>query len=96
MLLFLYRLFLGVAAAVALTAFYFFFVGLADGSVSSFNITLWLGLLAGVGAVLGGGLALNAKGLRGAATGVLAILAIPGLVAGLFILALIAFQPRWN
>ena len=91
-----YRLFLGIAAAVALVALYFFVVGLADGSVSSRNMALWLGLLGGIVAVMGGGLALNANGMRGAAIAVLALLAVPGFLAGLFILALIVFQPRWN
>ncbi len=39
-----------MAALVAAIAVAFFVIGLVDGSVSSFNITLWLGLLAAVGA----------------------------------------------
>ena len=64
--------------------------------MSSFNIGLWLALLGGIAAVLGGGWALNAKGQRRAALGVLAILALPGLLFGLFILMVLVLQPRWN
>jgi hypothetical protein len=92
----LFRILLAIDAAVALVALYFFFIGLGDGSVSSFNIGLWLALLGGIAAVLGGGWALNAKGQRRAALGVLAILALPGLLFGLFILMVLVLQPRWN
>ncbi len=90
------RILLAIDAAVALVALWFFFIGIADGSVSSFNIGLWLALLGGIAAILGGGWALNARGLRGAAIAVLSILAVPGLLFGLFVLAMVAFQPRWN
>ena len=56
----LFWVLLGIDGAAALVALYFFFVGLADGSVSSFNAGIWLLLLGGIGAVIGGGLALNA------------------------------------
>jgi hypothetical protein len=95
-MLILFRVFLTIAAAVALVVFYFFFVGLADGSVSSFNIGLWLAILAIIVAVMGGGWALSVKGHRGVASAVLAILAIPGLFYGLFVLLILITQPRWN
>ena len=91
-----YRLFAGIAAAVVLVVLYFFVVGLADGTVSSRNMAMWLALVGGVSATMTGGLVLDVRGKRGAAIAVLAILAIPGFVAGLLILALIVFQPRWN
>jgi hypothetical protein len=86
----------GIDAAVALTVFYFFVIGLADGSVSSANMLLWMALLGCVAGVLGGGWALNAKGQRGAACGVLALLSVPGFLFGLVILAVLILQPRWN
>ena len=92
----LFRLCLAIDAAVALVAVYFFVIGLGDGSVSSFNIVLWLALLGGIAAVLGAGWLLNAKGQRGSAIAVLAILALPGLLAGLFLLLVLILQPRWN
>jgi uncharacterized membrane protein YidH (DUF202 family) len=91
-----FRLFLAIDAAAALVALYFFFVGLGDGSVSSFNIGLWLALLAGIAAILGGGWWLNANGQRRAAIGLLAILAVPAFLCGLLIVVMVVLQPRWN
>ena len=91
-----YRILLGIDGLAALVALTFFFIGLADGSVSSFNATLWAMLLGGIGAVIGVGIALNASGRRRAACAVLLILGAPAFLAGLFVLALIVFQPRWN
>jgi len=92
----LFRLFLAVDAAAALVALYFFVIGLGDGSVSSFNIVLWLVLLGGLAAILGGGWMLNAKGQRGAAIGVLAILAVPALLCVVLFAAMMVAPPRWN
>lgn len=92
----LFRLLLAVDAAVAAGVLYFFVIGLADGSVSSFNAGLWAAILAGVAGVLAGGLLLNANGRRGAAIAVLTILAVPGLAFGLFVLSFVVLQPRWN
>ena len=92
----LFRIMLAIASAVALLVLYFFAWGLSDGTVSSRNILMWLALLGGVAAVLVGGWTLNAAGQRGAACGVLAILAVPGLLSALFVLAVLILQPRWN
>jgi hypothetical protein len=86
----------GFDLLIALVVFYFFVVGLADGSVSSFNITLWLGILAVVGGVLLGGLALRSAGRGRAAAGLLCLLAAPGLVFALFFAVVIVGHPRWN
>jgi hypothetical protein len=74
----------------------FFVWGLADGSVSSFNIMLWLGLLGLVGAVVVGGRALQRAGHTVAATFVLLVLALPGLGFAFFLLMVVILQPRWN
>ncbi len=95
MLIFFWIVF-AIDAAAAAVALYFFFVGLGDGSVSAFNIVLWLALLGGIAAILGGGLGLHASGRRGAAIGVLAILGIPAFLYGLFILLLVILQPSWH
>ena len=90
-----FRLLLAIDAIAALVILYFFMIGLADGSVSSFNMELWFGILAAVAAILGGGLLLKAKGQRIAANLVLLVLATPAALYGLFFLSII-FQPRWN
>ncbi|MBS0534970.1 MAG: osmoprotectant transporter permease [Proteobacteria bacterium] len=90
------RILLGIDALAALVVVYFFFVGLADGSVSSFNGALWFALLAGVAAIVGGGWALQSSGRRGLAAAVLLILALPAVAYALFIALIVVTQPRWN
>lgn len=90
------RLLIAIDALAALVILYFFVTGISDGSVSSFNMGLWLGILAAVAAILGGGIALNANGKRGAAIAVLLILAVPALLYAAFILLIAITQPRWN
>jgi hypothetical protein len=85
-----------VDALIALVGAYFFFAGLADGSVSSFNIGLWLAILIGLAGVLGGSLWLRQAGHRGFAIVVLLLLAVPGVLFVLFFLALLILHPRWN
>jgi hypothetical protein len=92
----IYRLFLIATAAALAVALYFFGIGLADGSVSSFNMVMWLALLSGLGAILIGGFGLDRSGKRAVAIAVLAIVAVPALLAALFFLVLILTQPRWN
>ena len=86
----------GIDGLVAAVVLFLFFAGLGDGSVSSFNIVLWLVILAILAAILGGGWLLKSSGHPGLASGVLLLLAIPGLIYGLFILSVILLQPRWN
>lgn len=85
-----------VAALVALVVLYFFFVGLADGTVSERNFGMWLILLAVTAASLGGGWWLKTLGKISLANTALAVLALPGFLYGLFILAAIILKPRWN
>jgi hypothetical protein len=91
-----FRILIGIDALVAFVAVFFFTWGLSDGTVSSFNILLWLTILGGVAAVLVGGLWLNAYGQRRLANAVLLILAIPAVLYVLFFAMLIIMQPRWN
>ena len=49
-----------------------------------------------IAAVLGGAHALRASGRTGAASGLLALLAAPTALYGIFILAVLVLQPRWN
>ena len=79
-----------IDAIVAAVVLYFFFVGLADGSVSSFNMLLWLALLAGVGLVVIGSLVLRAKGKPHLGILLGLFLAAPGLAFGLFFLVLMS------
>lgn len=91
-----FRILMGLSIAAASVVVYFFIIGLADGSVSSFNMGLWLGLLAAVALVIGGGIALRRKGRTALANAVLAILAAPAALYGLFMLSVILLGERWN
>jgi hypothetical protein len=85
-----------IDAVVAAVVLAFFFWGLADGTVSSFNAGIWTVLLAAVSAVVGGSLWLKSTGRRGLAIVLALVLAVPGALMGLFFLALVVAHPRWN
>ena len=82
----LYRASLIVAGLVAAAVVIFFVWGLADGSVSSFNIEIWLVGLVLAAIVLVAGVSLANRGHLLAAIIVLGVLAFPGIVFVLFIL----------
>ena len=86
----------GIDAVIAAVILYFFLLGLADRSVSMFNIGLWIAILAALSAVIGGSLWLRSAGQRGPATIVLLILAVPGILFALFFVVLLITNPRWN
>ncbi|MCW8086035.1 hypothetical protein [Sabulicella glaciei] len=91
-----YRILLGIDALALAVAVFFFLWGMGDGSVSSFNILHWMVLLGGLGAVVWGGIALHRAGRQAQAVSLLGLLAVPVALLGLFFLALIILQPRWN
>lgn len=91
-----FRVFWWFDALIAAGFLFFFFWGLADGTVSAFNIMLWLAILACLAGILGGSRALRSKGHTRPAMGLLLILAIPGILGLIFFLAVIILHPRWN
>lgn len=91
-----FRILFGFDCLIALIVLYFFVEGIGDGSVSSFNMELWLGIIVALAGILSGGWLLNANGRRRTAIALLLILAAPGFVYALFILSMLVFQPRWN
>lgn len=92
----LYRI-LFVVNAIALGILAFFFLwGLQDGTVSAFNILLWLAMLALPSATLIGGAAAWRKGQRALSLVVLLIPATPALFFAIFFLAVIILQPNWH
>ncbi len=90
------RLLIAFDALVAAGILFFFFLGVSDGTVSSFNIGIWLALLAGTALSLVGGILAHRRGNRVLAILLLLILALPGLAFALFALTLLIAQPRWN
>jgi hypothetical protein len=91
-----YRTAMGISVAVAAIALYFFLIGIADGTVSSFNIGIWTLLLGGIAAALWAGRFLRTRGRTGLAIAVLCVTAVPGVLGALFLLFIIVAQPRWN
>lgn len=92
----LFGILCGIDALIAATILFFFLWGLADGTVSAFNIGLWLAVLGTIAAMLGGGIALRIYGQRVLANLLLAVLAAPGLLYGLFVLSIILLQPDFR
>lgn len=58
------------------------------------DLLLWPPLIAGIGAVLGGAWWLKSRLMLRAANGVLLIMAVPGVAAGLFLLVMLAELSR--
>jgi hypothetical protein len=85
-----------IDAVIASVVIYFFLVGLADGSVSSFNIGLWLLIFIGLASIVGGSLWLKFAGHGSLAAVFVLILAVPGVLVGLFFVFILIAAPRWN
>lgn len=85
-----------IDALAALVLYGFFFIGLGDGSVSDYNMGLWLLIPFGVTALLAGGWIFRANGKPGVATALLLPPAIPAALYGVFLLLILILQPRWN
>jgi len=85
-----------IDVVIAAVAIFFFLWGLADGSVSTFNMGIWMLMLGAVAVVVTGSLWLRSIGRPGLGTALALVLAIPGVLVGLFFLILIVGNPRWN
>jgi hypothetical protein len=86
----------GIDAVVAAIFVCFFIIGLADGSVSSFNMGLWSVILGALAALLWGSQMLRGAGKEVLATTLLTVLAVPSLQVGLLFLLILILQPKWN
>ena len=86
----------GWDALIAAVILYFFLVGLADGSVSSFNMGLWLTIIAVLAVVMIGSLALRTAQRLALAVMLLLVLAIPGMLFAVFFGAIIILQPDFK
>jgi hypothetical protein len=92
----MFRMLWGVDVVAALIALAFFVIGIDDGTVSSFNMMLWIALLAGLAVIVFGSNALQARGQRGLAFILAAVLAVPVFLACLFFALLLVSGVRWN
>ena len=91
-----FKILWGIDALTALIFVVFFIIGIGDGTVSSFNIMLWLLILSILAAVLIGSLWLQRAGRPGFANALTVALAVPSLLTGLFFLLLILLHRKWN
>lgn len=92
----LFKILWCVDALAALIVLYFFFVGLADGTVSSFNMGLWFFVLAILAVIMLGSIWLRLHQHPALAILLLCSLAIPVLLYLLFILVALCGNARWN
>jgi hypothetical protein len=83
------------ALICAITVGYFFF-GLAKGLVASFNIGIWIAILAALTVILGGGLWLKMAGHPVLGTMLLLVLAVPALLCGFCLVLFVASGSTWN
>ena len=90
-----FRMLFGLSLAAGATLLFFFVWGVADGS-AAYAMGTWLILLAVVGGLLVGALALHRRGHKVASLVLLAPIAWPAFFYGLFLLAVLILQPRWN
>ena len=91
-----FKILWGIDVLITLVVLYFFLLGLADGSVSAFNAGLWFAILVGLGMIMAGSLWLRSSGRPRSAMALLFALAVPGLLAGAFLLIVLITNPRWN
>ena len=85
-----------VDAIASLLVFYFFFIGLADGSISTRNMGLWITIITVICMILGGSYWLQLNQYHLAAKLLLCVLAIPAFLYLLFILVSLTNKGRWN
>ena len=83
-------------ALVAAVFVFFFFAGLSAGTVTSFNLALWLGTLGFFAAVLTGSWILRVRKLTWLGIIVLVVPAVPALAYLALILCFLIFQPDWR
>ncbi|MEZ4746547.1 MAG: osmoprotectant transporter permease [Calditrichia bacterium] len=92
----LFWMFFGVDVVIAAILLFFFIWGIADGTVSAFNIKSWMFALLGVALIVGGGFWLKSIDQLVLANIVLMILALPGLGYALIMVVAIVTQTSWN
>ncbi len=86
----------GIDALVGAIVFVFLFIGLADGSVNADNIGIWMGMMAAIAVIIGGGLWLKKAGRMVLGTLLLLVLAVPSFLSGLFLFWFVVSGTQWR
>lgn len=92
----LFKIAFAIDAIISVVACYFFFIGLGDGSVSSYNIGLWLLVLAALGIILFGSIWLNNHQHPALALALVCVLAIPAFFYLIYMMIALFGGGRWN
>jgi hypothetical protein len=92
----LFWIFWGIDALICVIALVYFFLGLANGSVASFNIGIWMAGLAALTVIIVGSLLLKKHGHPIFGIVLLLVLAIPALLYGLFVFLFVVTGTTWN
>jgi hypothetical protein len=82
--------------AAAMVAFAFFIIGLADGTVTTFNILIWAAMLGVLFSLPFAGWLLRVRGLRRMATIVLLPMGVVTVLGALVTVVMIVNPPRWQ
>jgi hypothetical protein len=96
MIMVIFKILWVIAAIVSLIVLFFFVTGLADGTVNERNMMLWMGILAICAIALWGGPWLRHQQYPVLGLVVTAVVAVPSLLFGLFMLIAILSGSRWN
>ena len=83
----IFRILWGIDVILGIMAAVVFVIGIGDGSVSSFNIVMWLLLLAVLASIVFGSRALNESGHRALAAALAAAAAIPAIIGSIVLIA---------
>ena len=83
-------------ALMALIPIYFYFAGLADGTVNAKNGWMWLIILLIVAIVVGGSLYLISVNQLSLSKALLILASIPGVLAVLYFTVIMTSNTRWN
>jgi len=96
MKLWLFKISFGIDLLMGAIAIIFLFIGLADGSVNADHIGIWIGMMAAMALIIGGGLWLKNTGRTVLGTLLLMVLAIPSFLSGLFLLWFVVSGTQWR
>ncbi len=92
----LFKIFLSIDVLICAIVIGSFFWGLIDGSVSSFNIGIWIVIFAVLAAIIFSSLWLKTIGYPVFGMILLLVLAVPGLLSGLFLFLFVVSGSSWN
>ncbi len=86
----------GIDAVVTGVVVFYFLAGLISGSVSSFNAGIWILILLSTGGITSGSLILKKCGRPGWGSLLALVLAVPGLLAILYLILIMITPTAWN